>query len=373
MNVWLRFCHLWGLSAILVLFITACSAPVSSPTTQGGQSSATSSVPVPSTLPSSSTTVTISQPVVAVDSVQEGFAAPIWDDSEYGEPAFIETLSDLAATGAEWVTLVPTWYQTAPESSVVYAERPGRTTTDEALIAAIEAARELGLELMLKPHVDVADGGSRLGIDPTDRDQWFESYAEVIVGYARLAEQHGVSQFVVGTELAGTSADTDDWRALIEQVREVYSGGVTYAANHDEYQDVQFWDALDFIGIDAYFPLADEPTSDVAELRGAWDVIVGDLATFAETVDRSIVFTEVGYPSQEGAVTAPFNVDQSTVVSDEEQEAALSAMLGAVDGQAWFGGFHWWMWFEEDSETEHDLGYTPEGKPAETVLRSRWE
>ncbi len=375
MNVWLPFLGRTVTVGLVLTIISACGTAGTSTTTQGGQpaSASTSSVTVASTVPAPATTVTSPPRVVVVDLDQEGFAAPIWDDSEYGDPVFTDTLSDLAATGAEWVTLVPTWYQTAPESSVLYAERPGRTSTDEALIAAISEARELGLEVMLKPHVDVTDGGSRSRIDPTDHEQWFESYGEFIVAYARLAEQHGVSQFVVGTELAGTSSDTDEWRSLIGQVREVYAGAVTYAANHDEYQDVEFWDALDIIGIDAYFPLADEPTSDVDQLTGSWDQIVEDLAALARASDRSIVFTEVGYPSQEGAVTAPFNPELSTNVSDEEQEAALLAMLSAVEGEDWFGGFHWWMWFEEDSETEHDLGYTPQGKPSETILRARWD
>ena len=83
--------------------------------------------------------------------------------------------------------------------------------------------------------------------------------------------------------------------------------------------------------------------------------------------------TEFGYPSQEGATTAPFDPNISDVVSEDEREAALIAMLDAVGDQPWFGGFHWWMWYEESSESLQALGYSPKGKPAETVLRDRWE
>lgn len=376
LNVWLRFCQFLTSILLLLVILAACSQAPSTLTTEGVQPSPSTSVPRLRTSPppsTSRTSVAAPPPMVLADANQEGFAAPMWDDGAYGEPAFVETIVELADTGAEWVTLVPTWYQTAPESSIVYPERPGRTATDEALIAAITSSRGLGLQVMLKPHVDVTDGGSRLRIDPADHEQWFDSYGQVIVAYARLAQEHDVSQFVVGTELAGISDETDLWRDLIESVRQVYSGPLTYAANHDEYLGVRFWDVLDFVGVDAYFPLADEPTSDATTLVEAWEPIVADLRELSGETGRSIVFTEVGYPSQDGAVTAPFDPHRSTVVSAEEQDAALRAMLAAFEDQPWFGGFHWWMWFEESSEEAHALGYSPQGKPSEATLRDRWD
>jgi hypothetical protein len=311
-------------------------------------------------------------PVVIADADQEGFAAPLWDDTEYGEEPFLSTMVEIAGTGAEWVTLVPTWYQDAFDSSEVYAERPGRTATDESLVASIAHAKALGLKVMLKPHIDLVEGGARLDIVPTSPEGWFDSYGDVIVGYARLAEQNDVDQFVVGTELAGVSSESEPWRDLIRRVRQEFTGSLTYAANHDEFVQVEFWDVLDFVGVDAYFPLADQPTTDVDRLVAAWESIVPELAAEAGEFDRQIVFVEVGYPSQQGATVRPFDPFGSTMVSNEEQEAALIAMLSAVDGQPWFGGFHWWMWFADEDPGERALGYMPQGKPIEAILRSRW-
>lgn len=45
-------------------------------------------------------------------------------------------------------------------------------------------------------------------------------------------------------------------RRLIRQIRRVYHGPLTYAANWSgEYKQIRFWDALDYVGIQAYFPL----------------------------------------------------------------------------------------------------------------------
>jgi len=357
---------------LLLTVLSACSAATPIATTQSDIVVPSSAGGIPTTSVPSTTPEGTSDAGVVPDLDQEGLAAPIWDDHDYGEPSFAASLADIADTGAEWVTLVPTWYQSDPASSVVFAERPGRTSTDDALVVAIEGAQAQGLRVMLKPHLDLVDGGYRGMIEPASVEEWFDSYREVLVGYARLAQVHEVAQLVVGTELAGVSEDTERWRDLIADVRQEFSGVVTYAANHDEFTSVEFWNDLDLIGVDAYFPLAAEPTTDGDRLIVAWDPIVDELSRIANEFDRRIVFTEIGYPSQEGAVVEPFNPFASTVPSNEEQEVALESMLAAVDGQPWFAGFHWWMWFTDESAEERALGYMPQGKPAGAILEGRW-
>lgn len=326
------------------------------------------------------TTTTLSEgprrPVVPpqVEAVfpQTGASAPIWDNDFYGDPDYESRLAALADAGAEWVTLIPTWYQLEPTSSVIYREEPGRTTTDEALLDALRDAQELGLQVVLKPHVDVVEGGSRLSIQPSVEESWFASYTEMINGYATMAESEGVDQFVVGTELAGTSANEDAWRTVIAEVRRRYSGPLTYAANHDEFEHVEFWDALDFVGVDAYFPLAESSTTDVQRLNRAWDSIADRLEDVAGDFGRMIVFTELGYPSQVGATVEPYNPSISDTPSEEEQAAALESMIDSIGSEPWFGGFHWWMWFVEDTPAQGALSYMPQGKLAGGILERIW-
>jgi hypothetical protein len=187
-----------------------------------------------------------------------------------------------------------------------------------------------------------------------------------------MAEEEGVEQFVVGTELGGTSGNQSAWREVIAGVREVYSRPITYAANHDEYEEIAFWDALDFIGVDAYFPLSEVPTTVISDLARAWEPIVADMAEIAQLQGRRIVFTEVGYPSQEGATVQPYNPSHSEVVSESEQAAAVEALVTAVAGEPWFGGFHWWMWFAESTDSAAALSYMPNGKPAGDILEAYW-
>lgn len=359
---------------LIVLLITACSPVEPTPTTLVGSvtTTVTEDRPAP-TVATTTTTEPLPEPP-AVEAVfpQNGAAAPIWDDEAYGSDDYADLLARLADAGAGWVSLVPTWYQDQADSSSIYIESGGRTATDESLTSAIEAAHSLGLQVVLKPHVDIAGGGGRISIVPADFDAWFSSYKEMILHYAAMAETHDVAQFVVGTELRGTSGHEAEWRDVIADVRDVYSGPITYAANHDEFVDVAFWDALDFIGVDAYFPLSEIPTTIISDLRRSWNPIVESLAGVAEHFGREVVFTEIGYPSQQGATIEPYNPNHSEEVSEEEQAAALQALIESLGPQPWFGGFHWWMWFEENDATHAALSYMPEGKLAGALLEEYW-
>jgi len=62
-----------------------------------------------------------------------------------------------------------------------------------------------------------------------------------------------------------------DWRSVISDVRGLYSGPLTYASNHSgEETSIKWWDAVDYIGVDAYYPLTYKNDPTVAELKTAW-------------------------------------------------------------------------------------------------------
>ena len=189
--------------------------------------------------------------------------------------------------------------------------------------------------------------------------------------HADLAQQTGVQQLAVGTELAGTSSNTAKWREVIDGVRAKYKGKITYAANYDEYEKISFWDALDYIGIDAYWPLESKPTSDVNALVSAWQPIAAKLKALSKTQGKQILFTEAGYASQQGSVVTPWDHEASTVKDDAEQAAAYEALARVFWSQPWFAGVHWWMWDDIPGRTDdkQELDYTPHGKPAEDILR----
>jgi len=298
---------------------------------------------------------------------------PTWERHGYRDPDTVPALHELAALGANWVQLVPTWYQPTRTSNAL--QPTGATVADEELRAVVEAAHDAGLQVLLKPHVDVTDGTDRALIDPADREAWFRSYRAFITDYARLASELGVEQFSVGTELEALSPDRARWLEVVAAVRDVYGGQLVYAANHTEYQTVSFWDAVDLIGVDAYWSLASAPTADVDRLKRAFAARRDELEALATRLHRRILFTEAGSPSRRGGVTAPWAAHHGTVAAQDEQAAAYTALLSTFTGQPWWAGVFWWTWtvaHQYDVDTPEAFDHSVRGKRAADVLRQWW-
>ncbi|TJZ59372.1 hypothetical protein FCH28_01860 [Streptomyces piniterrae] len=304
--------------------------------------------------------------------VQRGFALPTYEAGGYDDPHASEHLRQIALTGANWIQLNPTWYQPNPATQVI---RPtSMTAADTGVTRMTSLAHLQGLKVLLKPHVDLDDESDRATIRPPDPEGWFAAYTDFITHYARIAA-YGADAFAIGTELAGTAGDRHHWLAVAARVREVYRGPLLYAANYDEYEGVAFWDAVDLIGIDAYWPLSDRPNSDVRQLVRAWHPIRERLARFADRVRKPIVFTEAGYTSVHGGVTAPYSWTVSPVPDAAEQAAGYEALLRAFTGRPWWAGVHWWVWEQLPTlgSRARALDYSAHGKEAERVVARWWD
>lgn len=305
---------------------------------------------------------------------QKGMSYASWWHGQYSHPDADLALQNLAATGANWISLIVTQYQDTISSTVIYADSQ-KTPPDGDLIHAITQAHSLGLQVMLKPHIDLAnDPGhwrGQIGQDFTEPewDAWFTSYQAVIDHYAQLAQAHGVEQLCVGTELSASQDQTARWRSTIAGVDSHYTGALTYAANWDN-TDLTWWDTVDTIGVDAYYPLTDKCDPTVDELKAAWTPYVAELSSLAETWEKPILFTEIGYRSQDCANRHPWEWATEGTVDLEEQADCYTATFESVYDQSWFAGMHWWVWETDPFQGGPcDDGFTPYDKPAEDVLR----
>ncbi len=189
-----------------------------------------------------------------------------------------------------------------------------------------------------------------------------------------MADRYGADEFAVGTELAGISGYRDRWLTVIAGIRVRYPGPILYAANYDEYRKVAFWDAVDMIGIDAYWPLSAVPTRDEAALRAAWEPIRKQLADYSGLQQKKILFTEAGYTSRQGTTTSPYSPRVSSTPDQQEQSAAYQALLDTFDGEPWWEGVMWWYSAIPGADPARtDLDYSIEGKESEDVVRRRWK
>jgi hypothetical protein len=279
-------------------------------------------------------------------------------------------LTNVAATGSEWVSLVVTWYQNDVHSNAI--SRTQNSPTDASLVHAIVQARQLGMKIMLKPHVDVVDGTWRGRIDPEDRVAWFADYRDFILHYAGIAQSFALEQFVVGTELASVSDEGAPWRSLIAGVRARYDGQLLYAASWDEHARIGFWEDLDVAGINAFFPLTNLQNPSLVDLLMGWEFWLSRLEIWQKAVGKPIIFTEIGYTSQDGTNVRPYDFKIASTIDLAEQAECYRAALIALDGVSWLKGVYWWMWRTDLQGGPTDSGYTPYNKPAEQVLRQSW-
>jgi hypothetical protein len=317
----------------------------------------------------------------AVTDWQKGMTMNPWGPNDFAEPWFLQSMDNLAATHADTVVLVIPYYQSSLTATDL---QPGpHTPSDQALRTAIAHARELGLKVVLKPHATVFGSDAwRAWINPSDRNSWFANYQAMLVHYASLAEETGVSAIVLGTELINMAddtvhpANTQHWRDMIAAVRKVYHGKLTYSANwgssgwNDEKNHIAFWDALDYIGISAYFPLTESATYNQTDILNKWDSWNSlHIKPLASKWGKDVVFTEIGYRSRTGALVRPPRWDAGGEPNEQEQADAYNGLFTFWNSQEFMKGIYGWDWQNDpNSGGPGDTGFTIQNKMAQNLV-----
>ena len=312
------------------------------------------------------------------------------DDRHRGAHVFgindTTSLAPIADLNLEWLTLVPwAFLQDYQDSTLNHTNSNNKWTRsyNAFWIRRIRHLRKSGYRVFVKPHVWVdttINGNWRSAIFPeteTAWEQWSSDYRDFILRYARLAESAGAEMFCVGLELTRLAVERPEyWRRLIAEVREIYSGKITYGANwSSEYKEIEFWDDLDFIGIQAYFPISDKENPTTQELAAGWQEYLEEIKELSEHYDRKVLFTEVGYKSSANGAIRPWEwaehpESEGNVYSPQLQQNAYEAFFQEVWDQPWMAGAYiWQLRIDWEQSKFYDLDFTPQGKPALQVLK----
>ena len=113
---------------------------------------------------------------------------------------------------------------------------------------------------------------------------------------------------------------------MIDNARSKFSGQLTYSSNWDAYHQIPFWDQLDFIGISAYFPLTEDKTPRVEDLKTHWRPIVKKLRKYARRHNKQILFTEFGYLSIDGCAYRAWELEKEVHKRSINQQAQANAI-----------------------------------------------
>ncbi|MFH1847248.1 MAG: hypothetical protein ABH869_06825 [Candidatus Omnitrophota bacterium] len=309
---------------------------------------------------------------------QKGMCYVTWDKTRFATPYSDESLKKLVSLGVEYVSITPTLYQEDYNSTEI--KLTPRSPSTLSIIHVIKHAHSLGMKVMIKPHIDLINkfNGTYWRADigfnsETDWQKWFKEYNDFIIDYARISEKYNVELFCVGTELAFTAQKEKYWRKIISSVRKIYSGKITYAANWDNYNNINFWDSLDFIGINAYFPLSYKKEPSLTDLTQGWEKWKYEIQACSKRTKKQIIFTELGYPCAEHAAYYPWKNAYTGNANTKIQENCYKAFFKAIWNEPWFAGVYWWKWgVSIHSGGQNDRQFTPQNKPAQAIIKNHY-
>lgn len=244
-------------------------------------------------------------------------------------------------------------------------------------------AKELqhkGIKLMIKPQIWVWRGQFTGHISMDSEDQWKvleESYSSFILMYAAIAEETNAAIFCIGTELEKFVINRPVyWKILIQKIKKVYKGKLTYAANWDEFKRVPFWNELDYIGIDAYFPLTAKKTPTIEEFEAGWQPHKIEIQKTQKKFNTPVLFTEYGYRSIDFTGKKPWDSKRITgSINLLAQKNGLQAIHNQFWKEDWFTGGFIWKWFHKHIEVggENNNRFTPQNKPAQDLLKKLYQ
>ncbi|NRA11707.1 MAG: glycoside hydrolase [Crocinitomicaceae bacterium] len=284
--------------------------------------------------------------------------------------------------GANYAAVIPYCFMPKKDSSVVYfgdnnqwqGEGPSGTRI------AVRELHSQGVKTMIKPQIWVGHGIFTGEIEMKSEVDWsnFEkNYAAYILAFAKIAEEEGSAMLCIGTEMMLVVKNRPEiFTRLIKQVREVYEGEVTYAENWDCFEKVQFWDALDYIGVDAYFPISTSRNPSVKKLDKGWANYLPMFDSLSTAFGKKILFTEYGYRSIKKCVATPWKYDRlkGQKIDERCQVKALTSLYKNVWDKDYFAGGFLWKWHPKDEIAggENNSMFTVQNKLAEETVRMQY-
>lgn len=234
---------------------------------------------------------------------------------------------------------------------------------DNKLKQCIEYAISIGLKPNLKCHIVPKDKLWQAEINPTDISAFFVNLTEFELHYARIAEQYNMDIFCIGEENKKISSKNRDlWLKLINDIRAVYNGEITYGCNFSYHSDEQitccFLDLLDIIGLDCYHPLSCGLITDYSITKMyATESVLKNVETIRKTYNKPIMFTEFGFGRWQGGCLIPNGESAWDYTTNKTRPLEMingyKAILDTFGNIDWFRGF--WYWSEKEVNNTGNL------------------
>lgn len=325
------------------------------------------------------------------------------------------TLQTMAVNGANWVVYDNYWSYASFDPPLISAFPPNegfRNATREELCQMIDRAHglELKFALMLELNFDLAKGefttweenldfwqasqrlldekGQNVSANLEFWEDWFETYGKFVLNQAAIAQDCGADLFVIGKQIDGAikPALAERWRELIGQVRDVYSGPVSYAAFTNEHfsqaQDFPL-DALDYLIIYLYNRISDLESPAIPELVAAFERFHDrQFEPLSRGSGVPVIFLTPFQSRDFGARQEWFEPAAPAPEVGEDlmvQAMLYEAFFQSLEDEDWaVGVFSWGYWWREDftrlwaeGDASFNKSSSVRNKPAEWIFR-KW-
>lgn len=292
----------------------------------------------------------------------------------------------LMETGINWVCLAFPVNQKTFSSTEIYFDFR-YNISDLEIIETINRFHQNNIKVCLKPMINSSDGVWRALIDFPDETmmgedfywkRWFEFYQAFLEHYAKIAEYTKCEMFCIGCEMLGTERKEKLWRETIAKIRNIYSGPLVYNTNHGKEEVAQWYDAIDYLGTSAYYPVENAPGASLEEMTQEWEKIAKNLETISKKIGKKIIFMEIGCRSALGCAQIPWDfIHKEFPYSEEEQARFYESSLKVMSNQDWFMGYFWWDWstwiYKTKEEAKKDRGFNIYLKQTEEVIKKWWK
>ncbi|MCM4155547.1 glycoside hydrolase [Gramella sp. AN32] len=285
-------------------------------------------------------------------------------------------INRIKAVNANAVSLMPfAFLRSTNEPELIFnADRQWFGERKEGIEHAISLLHQKNISVMMKPQIWIR-GQFTGDLSFKSKGEWKEfetSYREFILLFTRIAAENDVEIMCMGTELFNfVKSRPEFWKKLISEVRKEFKGKLVYAENWDKVDLVSIWKDLDYIGVDAYFPINMEAAPDVEKIKKGWQIHKNMLANLSKDFNKPVLFTEYGYRSVDYALKEPWDSGRENYITNYGLQArALSVLYEEIWPEPWFAGGYLWKWHQDESAggLENDR-FTPQNKPAENVVK----
>lgn len=290
-------------------------------------------------------------------------------------------VSPLKTVGANWAAAIPFAFMashTTPGLSF-NLEWQWKGERIDGVRNSVQELHAQGISVMIKPQIWIGHGTYTGEIMMSSEEDWLElekNYEQYLLAFTQLAVEEKVEMICIGTELKHFVENRPAFfKQLIERIRKAYTGKLTYAANWDDFDKVTFWDDLDYIGVDAYFPISDKRNPSFKRLVKGWKPHKEKMDRLAREFDRPVLFTEYGYRSVRGCASKPWDYSDSGRHDEKSQQLALKALYHVFWNQERYAGGFLWKWYPDHANAggAGDLHFSVQNKRAEKTVEEVYQ